>query len=150
MGVYLWVGRERKRRSQVKLKLYYSSKHELSKIDENAGFDFDEILGELRSLEAQGQASFSIVDTSELSGADLFDAYIAASVPAVLKGHTMYNISRVFGTKRSKGIFFGREVPAMLVYGEMDQHPTDVYPHRIGQAIITIKEFLEKILSGKR
>ena len=131
----------------MRLTFYFSSKHKPSKIPENNGFNLDEILGCLKSLEDKGQTTYGVIDTSTLSGADLFDAYITASAPAILKGRTGYNVSHVFGTRRSKGIFFGREIPALSVYGEMDQIPTDIYPHRKGQAIITISEFLEMTLN---
>ena len=58
-----------------------------------------------------------------------------------------FGIRRVFGTRRRSGCFFGREVPALLVYEDSGSHPIDVYPQqRLGRTI-TINEFLKGFLT---
>lgn len=127
----------------MKLELFYSSKHLPFDVPENEGFDLDEVLRLLEGL--KDQAIYSVTDTSALSKGDLYEVYKLAMVPAVRKGRTGYNIRRVFGSRRISGHYFGREVPALLVYEEEGKNPTDVYPHQIGATVKTIREFLEDL-----
>jgi hypothetical protein len=128
----------------MRVRLYYSSDHTPLSVPYNKGFELNEVLDLLKELERQSRLVYETVDTSELSDHDLREAYIAAMAPAIIKGRTGYNIKRVFGSRRLSGIHFGKGIPALLVYEE-SEHPRDVYPHRLGQIPITIKEFLENL-----
>lgn len=95
----------------------------------------------LTVLEQQG-INCERVDTSRLSDREVYEAYAKAWAPSVSK---KLGIRRVFGTRRRSGCFFGRGVPALLVYGGDGDHPVDVYPHEKLGRTITIKEFLEEL-----
>ncbi|MCS6936973.1 MAG: hypothetical protein RMJ96_03495 [Candidatus Bipolaricaulota bacterium] len=68
-------------------------------------------------------------------------AYMKAVMPAVLR---KYRVRQVFGSKRHPGRFFGKEVPALVVYE--NGHPRDIYPHEENGQVISIKAFLESFL----
>ena len=128
----------------MRIELYYSSTHTLLEDPANEGFHLDEILQLLRGLESQGRVACKIVDSRTLADRDLHDVYVLATMPAVNKARTGYNIRQVFGSRRRSSTHFGTQVPALLVYDEVEStYPTDVYPHRVGQAMMTIREFLE-------
>ncbi|MFC2003438.1 hypothetical protein ACFLV4_05800 [Chloroflexota bacterium] len=90
-------------------------------------------------LEKRGITN-EIIDTDSLSEGQIQKAYLDAVVPSVFK---KFGIRRVFGSRRRSGWLFGRGVPALLVYEEGEQYPSDVYPHDEGQGKVkTIREFL--------
>lgn len=124
----------------MKLKLYYSTEHQ--PLEDVANQGFGEAIELLTALEQQGVHS-ERVDTSQLSDEEIYEAYAKACVPSVFK---KFGIRRVFGTRRRSGCFFGRDVPALLVYGGDGDHPADVYPHEELGRTVTIKEFLEGLV----
>jgi hypothetical protein len=124
----------------MKLKLYYSTEH--PPLEDPANQGFGEAIELLTALEQQGVNS-ERVDTSQLSDEEIYAAYTKACVPSVFK---KFRIRRVFGTRRRSGCFFGRGVPALLVYGGDGDHPADVYPHEELGRTVTIKEFLEGLV----
>jgi hypothetical protein len=128
----------------MRVTLYYSSEHTLLDTPDNAGFDLDKALSLLEKLVRQGKLVYEVIDTSRLSSREVYEAYTQATIPAVVKGRVGYNIKHVYGSRRKSGVYFGREIPALLVYEE-GENPSDVYPHRLGEAEITIKEFLESL-----
>jgi len=123
----------------MKVKLYYST--EQHPFGDPANQGFDEVMALLTLLEKQG-IGCERIDTSKLSDEEIYEAYAKAWIPSVFK---KLGIRRIFGTRRRSGCFFGREVPALLVYDEDEDHPVDIYPHEERGRIMTIKEFLERL-----
>ena len=119
------------------LKLYYSTKHQ--PLDAPANEGFHEVTNLLWLLEKKG-VNHEIIDTDSLSEEEMQEAYLAAVVPSVFK---KFGIRRVFGSRRRSGWLFGRGAPALLVYEEGEEYPSDVYPHDMGQGKVrTIRSFL--------
>lgn len=137
VGVVLTEG------GKVMLKLIHHSQTQPLASPENEGFDLREIQALLRRLEELG-VSGEIVDTLAMSGDELANLYIEATLPTA---HRKYRVRQVFGSKRHAGFLFGRGVPALLVYEPGKPYPVDVYPHRRGTGTVTIKAFLEGLLS---
>lgn len=81
-----------------------------------------------------------IIDTSNMSDEEIFRLYEKAWIPSVRK---KYKIRTVFGSNRNPGFNFGKDVPALLVYEEEKDYPTDVYPHISYGKLIEIEEFLK-------
>jgi hypothetical protein len=125
----------------VKLRLYYSSV--TKPLSDPANDGFGRALEFLRRLEGEGFLC-EIVDTIGLSEDVVYKAYADAWLPSVSK---KLGIRRVFGTRRRSGCFFGREVPALLVYEDDDELPVDVYPREELGRIVPITEFLEELIS---
>jgi hypothetical protein len=110
------------------LKLYQSSAQAPEDVPANKGYR--NVANLLRLLSRRGIESETI-DIVRLSPDDLLKAYNDAVAPSVRK---KFGIRRVFGSRRRSGSFFGREVPALLVYEEEDREtPGDVYPQELGR-----------------
>jgi hypothetical protein len=124
----------------VNLKLYYSTKQQ--PLDDPANHGFSEAMDYLALARSQGIVCEK-VDTSELPNNKVYEAYADAWRPSISR---KLAIRRVFGTRRRSGCFFGREVPALLVYDENGDHPIDVYPHEELGRIVTIREYVRKLL----
>ncbi len=77
-----------------------------------------------------------------MGDSEVNDIYINACMPSVFK---KYAIRKVFGTNRNSGVFFGKQVPALLVYEDNQMVPIDVYPHEKGKREIEIVEFLKNL-----
>jgi hypothetical protein len=57
-----------------------------------------------------------------------------------------YALADIFGTETAPGLFFGRQVPALVIFdGEI---VVDVYPHREGHRVRSVQGFLEEF-SGR-
>lgn len=125
----------------MKLKLYLSAEEQPVDGLENLG------LTEAVKYLKRKRLPCVIVDTSKLSEEDIFKAYAEAIRVSVIK---KCKIRQIFGSKRRSGWLFGKAVPALLVYADGNSHPIDVYPHEEHGRIVTIKEFLDKLLSAKR
>lgn len=123
----------------MRLKLYHST--EGQPFGDRANQGFSEAMELLAVLEQQG-VTCERVDTSRLSDGEIYEAYATAWMPSVSR---KLGIRRIFGTRRRSGCFFGRGVPALLVYGGDGNHPIDVYPHEELGRIVTIQEFLQKL-----
>lgn len=124
----------------MKLKLYYSTKQQPLDQPANHGFrEAMDILASLGSLDIVCE----MIDTDGLPNDKVYEAYADAWRPSISK---KLAIRRVFGTRRRSGRFFGKEVPALLVYDEDCGHPIDVYPHEELGRIITIRDFLKKLV----
>lgn len=107
----------------------------------NRGFDVEIVRDLLRKLESRG-ARVELVDTTSLSDEQLMSNYLNAIVsPAASRKH---RFRRVFGSKRYPGRFFGKGVPALAVYEDGANYPSDVYPHEQGGRLVTIRDFLEE------
>ena len=126
----------------MKLKLYYSTVQQ--PLDDRANRAFSEAMDLLADAQKQGIRCEKI-DTAELPPEKVYEAYADAWAPAVFK---KFAIRRVFGTRRRSGCYFGREVPALLVYDDDREQPTDVYPHEELGRTVTIGEFLGDLLAS--
>lgn len=109
---------------------------------ENEGFDLGKVQATLRRLEALGVPG-DVVDARTMSGEELENLYLEATVPTARR---KYQVRQVFGSKRRAGFFFGREVPALLVYESDKRSPVDVVPHRRGTRTVTIRTFLDDLV----
>jgi len=127
----------------MRLKLIHDSLTHPIAAPDNEGFDLEEIRSILERLEASGIPS-EIVDMMAKSEEEQADLYLEATVPTARK---KYQVRQVFGSKRHAGSLFGRQVPALLVYESGKPYPVDVYPHRSRGRTITIRAFLESLLS---
>lgn len=126
----------------MKLEFYWAGKEQVFGVPANEGFE--KVLKLLSSLQDK-DISVEIVDTNNLSREELQELYSKACMPAVWKHIGM---RRVFGTKRrGGGPFFGKEVPALLVYEGGGGYPSDVYPHQKpgNGPVVTIRDFLESL-----
>ena len=94
-------------------------------------------------LEKQKQSGNEVclIDTSDLSKAEIFELYSKAWAPSVVK---KYKIRTVFGSHRNPGTNFGK-VPALLVYEKGSDYAVDVFPHDKHGKLETIESFLEKL-----
>lgn len=125
----------------MNLKLIYDPAVLPSNLKANEGFDLSEIKDFLQELEKLG-VSWEAIETSAMSEGELSKLYLEAIMPAI---YNKYQVRQVFGTKRHSGFMFGKGVPALLVYEAGKQYPSQVYPHRTGDRIVTIKAFLEDL-----
>ncbi len=124
------------------LKLYYSTKIEA--LDTLANEGFGEVLELLKRIEDKG-VKCDRIDTSRLSDEEVFEAYMRSVIgPTQLK---KYKVRQVFGSARHSGWLFGKQVPALVVYGSSTQVPEDVFPHATGARVVTIRQYLEKLTS---
>lgn len=129
----------------MRMRLYYQQTGTLLDTPANQGFQLEEIRALLKQLEAQG-VQLELVDTGNLSDEARMQAYLEAAMPAIRR---KYRVQRVFGSKRFSGRYFGKEVPALVVYEEEDRPPLDIYPHNKEGRVVTIREFLEHLVQGK-
>ncbi len=109
---------------------------------ENEGFELAKIESLLEQLEKLGVA-WKTIDPSTMSEDQLSELYVQSTLPAV---HRKYHVRQVFGSKRHSASLFGKEVPALLVYEPGKEFPTDTFPHRAADRIVTIRSFLEALL----
>ena len=102
--------------------------------------DFKKIQSQLRKLQDVG-IEIEFVDTCSFTEKQLFEVYSEA-FDRSFRSHIQ--ISQVFGSRNRKGAFFGREQPALFVYGGDSKYPSDVYPHDEKGKRILVEEYLEK------
>lgn len=125
----------------MRYELYYAGEDLLLDVPENRGFELERIKALLCRLREEGRIDFEVIDVSDWSDAELDRAYRAAVIASVWN---RYRIRKVFGTKSASRSFFGRGVPALLVYE--GEHPVGVFPHdEEGKGIITIVSYLESL-----
>lgn len=128
--------------TDMNLKLIHDAQTLPMDVQPNQGFDLGKIRVLLVQLERLG-VSWESLDTSKMSQEELSNLYFEAVAPAV---NRKYHVRQVFGSKRQSAIFFGREVPALLVYEPARKYASDIYPHRAGDSTVTIRRFLEDLL----
>jgi len=128
------------------LELYYGPNGEIYTTPANEGFS--EVPGLMEKLHEKG-IEVETKDTGRMTEEERQEAYWKAARVAVRK---KYKVRQVFGSRRQGGgPYFGKQVPALLVYGEKGAlYPEDVYPHEEKGTTVTIAEFLEQLLSGLR
>ena len=118
----------------VLLELYYDTTVEPF---ENPAFNSGKILGLLAKAKSAG-FRIKIIDTAGWSREMLMEQYRSLKVPRRQRND-------VFGPPRKRGWFFGREVPALVVYFELGEK-VDIYPRHVNGSIITVEEFLNQLL----
>lgn len=85
-----------------------------------------------------------VIDTCQISEKERGEIYNNVIVVSVKDS---FQRREVFRGKHGKGNFFGKEVPALVVYeNESKRKIIGVLPKKIGDHIITIKQFLEEFL----
>lgn len=126
----------------MNLKLIYHPRTLPLDLQANEGFALSEIKVLLQKQEKLG-VSWEAVETDAMSDEELANLYLEAIAPAVYK---KYHLRQVFGSKRHSGFLFGKGVPALLVYDPGKRYPSDAYPHRAGDHVVTIRAFLEDLL----
>ncbi len=89
--------------------------------------DLDAITAMLYTLTAKG-AKFELLDTSETTEQELAHWRDKAMASAV---YHHLRIRQPFGSRRQGGLpYFGKQVPALLVFEEGQEIPLAVFPHR--------------------
>jgi hypothetical protein len=126
---------------KLKLHLYYDTTVE--PFATVAG-DIARILTVLKSLQERG-LDVELTDTSEWTGSMLYEVYSEVARLAAVK---RIRVRKVFGTARDSGKYFGREVPALLVYEE--DNLVDVYPKIDRGKLITIEDYLNNVYRGEQ
>lgn len=101
-------------------------------------YDLKQILSDIDALEKLG-VPCERIDTAKMTEDEVTSAYFEATFPSVYK---KYRIRQIFGSRRSSGWLFGKQVPALLVFGDGDKYPTDVYPHEEMGKEVTIEEYM--------
>ncbi len=120
-----------------KLEFYYSSK---TKPDPRYPCDIQKALKALDRLAELGLDARAI-DVEELR--DVFRAYHkAVSGPAPEQKSVL---SEIKGASYDQ--FFGKTIPALLCYAKAnDRAPSQVFPRKEGERLVTVNEALERIL----
>ena len=127
----------------ARIELFYAE-GDVVDAPENHGFDPLKIHALLARLKKERGVDYQIVDAAQCSSVELNQAYEAAVKAAVWN---RYPIRKVFGTNKSSASFFGRGVPAMLVYE--GERTIQVYPHEGAEGKpVTIRDHLEKLVHG--
>jgi hypothetical protein len=125
-----------------KLAYYFSSQVTPFQIEENMGLE--EVPDLLEQAQQQG-IHVDKVDLSTLSEEEQWKLYNEAITAAMI---SKCAIRQVFGSRKRSGWLFGHKVPALLVYRAMPNYPAEVYPCRRKGQVVTIREFLKKLLSS--
>ena len=111
--------------------------------------DLEAIQSNLDSLAARG-VECDLLDTNDMSGQDLDHWRDRATTVAVWRHQ---RIRQVFGSRKGGGFpYFGKQVPALLVYEEGERIPVGVYPHgekrRDTLTDFTIEGFLQELIDS--
>jgi len=123
------------------LEYYMSSKTAPLKIPCNEGIEAVPKL--LQRLTMLG-IPCKIVDTCQMSEKERGEIYNSVIVVSVKDS---FRRREIFRGKHGKSNFFGREVPALVVYDDENKRKIiDVLPKKMGDRIITIKQSLEKFI----
>jgi hypothetical protein len=127
----------------MKLRYYYSSDQDPFDTPANLG------LGKVEALFNRLIEEDVKIERLDMAGMDKDECFELYSKHAVIPSvWNRYAIRQVFGTRRRGGVFFGREVPALVVFSNGDLSPVDVYPHQEGGDIVTILNFLSSFLKN--
>ncbi len=103
--------------------------------------DFQRVIANLPNFQRpDGQhLRITIMDTGVMTAEERMRAYIYALTPSV---HQKYRVRRVFGSQRHAGSSFGRGVPALVVWDEVEGFARDLLPHEKMGRIVTIYDYL--------
>ncbi len=124
-----------------RLRLYYSE--QLAPEVPAFGCDLNRVLELLGKLEEIG-VGCDRVSTDGWPEERLHEAYSAATIPVIRKKH---RVRQIFGTRTSSGDFFGRQVPALVVYKGSTDRAVDVFPHEEGPVRVEIVDYLKHLLA---
>lgn len=109
---------------------------------ENAGFERGEILRLLDDLRARGH-DHEVIDGDVIADEERSALY-GEAFAALAHAGNRYRIRQVFGSRRhGGGDNLGAGVPALIVFENGE--PVDVYPHQVGDAYRTIRDFLNTL-----
>ena len=90
------------------------------------GVDVDAIRSTLTRLAGEG-FECEIIDTERMDQ-EVLEGWRDEATKASVRHHQA--IRQAFGSRRAGGLpFFGKQVPALLVYERGDEAPVAVYPH---------------------
>src|SRR5713101_9855933 len=77
---------------------------------------------------------FDQIDTTAMTDQERFDLYLNSLWPSQVRH---YRLRGVFGTNKYPGVFFGKQIPALVVFDDTGL-PLDVFPHDEGGKYVTI------------
>ncbi|MHA1907511.1 MAG: hypothetical protein ACW98Y_09480 [Candidatus Thorarchaeota archaeon] len=124
------------------IKYYYNSN--IIAIDNlEANRNLDDALYLLNKLKEQGHM-VERIDTFRISEVLRSKAYADVIVVAVLKKS---RIRQVFGSRRISGTYFGKQVPAIVIY-DNEEKIIDAFPRKEMGSIVTIAEGLRKLINA--
>lgn len=111
--------------------------------------DLQAIRANLTKLQAKG-VRCELLDTKDLPEQEL-DRWRDEATAAAIRRHQ--GIRQAFGSRKQGRLpYFGKQVPALLVYGEGEKIPLAVYPHseKRGRTHtdFTIEGFLEQLVNS--
>lgn len=118
----------------IYLELYYDTTVEPF---ESTAFDPVKVLDLLTKAQSAG-FQVKIIDTAGWSREMLMEQYKGLKAPRGKKNN-------VFGPPRKRGWFFGREVPALIVYFTREG-VMGIYPRHEDGHIVTVEDFLNQLL----
>jgi len=127
---------KRRKREVTAVELYFDST-----VDPfaNPPFRADRVMEMLRMLESLG-IKVKLVDTAGWSRDMLIEQY-------KLVAGRRRNVDDIFGPRGRRGWFFGREVPALVVYWKHGK--TGIYPCYADDKLITPSDFLKELLEQR-
>ncbi len=126
----------------MKLTYFWSSDAARKPFSHKCNEGIEDLPELLRQLKAAGY-NVEFVDITALTEKERTDSYARVTQPAVYKH---YEVRKILGTNRRSACWFGAEVPALFVIGT--DSVGDTYPHRKGDRISTIHDFLMELLAG--
>jgi len=127
----------------MKLELYCTN--DILEGPENRGFEPLRIMTSLARLRDEGGIESKVVDVSDWGQEALSQAYEHAVMASYTNG---YAIRKVFGTNTSSASFFGKGVPALIVYD--GEKPLHVFPHdERERGLVTIRDYLDSLVEGE-
>lgn len=111
---------------------------------QNVGYSFEEVVGTVERLDAQGH-THELIDGTKLTDerrsaleSDARDSFVFS--PHKKKGR---KIGNSFGTNSQPFQDFGTDIPVLLVYEE--GHCVDAFPHNESHGTVTIMEYLTRV-----
>jgi hypothetical protein len=99
----------------------------------------DNVIAQPDAFQYEG-CPIEVVDTASMTEDDRIDTYLSKAIWPAAKRN--YKVRRVFGTSEYPGIFFGEQVPALVVESDAGE-VLDVYPHRMSGRYFTIRSALK-------
>jgi len=130
------------------IELYFDPNCKVFEAPEPENEGFLAVPGLVEELQRRG-IQIEVKDTGRMTEEERQEAYWKATTATRRK---KFKIRQIFGSQRQGGgPYFGKQVPALLVYKEKGaSYPEDVYPHEEKGEIVTIKELLDQLLDEVR